>query len=162
MRAFNVVLTFFVAIPAIALTEIVNPRAGNDSHAPAMPNCVNDEKELAAIKNQMQDYAEKKKKNKGAKTDADKTSKYSEMKRALQTDSDEQLMARLVYSEVKAAHCPEFDSLTAGPIAAVIKNRVRKHNDDVRSVVFEEDQFASSLNIYDIPASGDKPAAVSN
>ena len=161
MRTLALISIILFSISAGALTETTNSGNLKSANTSSLPHCVNDEKTLTAIKSQMQEYAEAKRKNGGKKTDADKTSKYREMKHALESDSDEQLMARLAYSEVKAAHCPEFDRQTVGPIAAVIKNRVRTHP-DVRSVVFEEDQFASSLNIYDLPASSGKPEAHSN
>jgi hypothetical protein len=60
--------------------------------------------------------------------------------------SDEEIFARLIFAETKASHCK--DPQTTKTIAEVISNRIQKRNANVRSVVFENDQFASSLNFY--------------
>lgn len=68
--------------------------------------------------------------------------------RALLTDATpHELAARLAYAETLAANCPARNEAVAQRVAAVIGNRVRIRG-KVDSVVFQRDQFASSLNIY--------------
>ncbi|MBK7842477.1 MAG: hypothetical protein IPJ71_02105 [Bdellovibrionales bacterium] len=61
---------------------------------------------------------------------------------------DEEILARLIYAETLAANCPEQEDLALRTIAEVILRRIEKRRGQIRQVVFERDQFASSLNIY--------------
>lgn len=74
--------------------------------------------------------------------------KYDGYRKLLQSSSDFELMARLVYAETLAANCEKLNSKIAPMIAGGIANRVRLRGGDVASVVFQRDQFASSINIY--------------
>jgi hypothetical protein len=73
-----------------------------------------------------------------------------------ETDAVE-LVARLIYSESLAANCSEQIEKFRFPIATTIGNRIaiRKREHELtefaaaKSVVFDIDQFASSLNIYE-------------
>lgn len=76
------------------------------------------------------------------------SSKYAEYSAVLRGESDAHLLARLAYAETLAANCPALNSSVGPRIVEVIANRVRRRGGDVRSVVFQRDQFASSLNIY--------------
>ncbi|MBK9037665.1 MAG: hypothetical protein IPL83_00615 [Bdellovibrionales bacterium] len=61
---------------------------------------------------------------------------------------DEEILTRLIYAETLAANCPEKEDSTLQLIAEVILRRIEKRRGQIRQVVFERDQFASSLNIY--------------
>ncbi len=74
--------------------------------------------------------------------------KYDKYKEVLSSDSDIQLWARLAYAEVLGANCPEQNQAVGETVVNVIGNRVQLRNGDIKSVVFQRDQFASSLNIY--------------
>ncbi|CAN5559718.1 hypothetical protein BH10BDE1_BH10BDE1_28870 [soil metagenome] len=102
---------------------------------PTLPHCVNDPSALARID-------ETRKQN--AKNDF----KYRAIAETLQSDSDLELVARLIYSETLAANCDEFTVDVVPTIATVIQNRVAKRKGNVKSVIFQRDQFASSLNGY--------------
>lgn len=134
--------------PSFAAETVSGSRSGG-SKSSSMPLCVNEKSELDEIETAY--------KAKNTPT------KYDRMKKALESDSDETLQARLVYAETLAAHCPEFNQLVASPIAAVVRNRIRAQGGDAKKVVFQKDQFASSVNIYDIDGKKDGlPPARSN
>lgn len=74
--------------------------------------------------------------------------KYDGYRKLLQDDTPLELATRLAYAETIAARCPDRESEVADLITAVIGNRIRIRGGDVESVVFQRDQFSSSLNIY--------------
>ena len=74
--------------------------------------------------------------------------KYDGYRKALAADTPLQLATRLAYAETLAANCPQRNEGVAELTTAVIGNRIRIRNGDVASVVFQRDQFSSSLNIY--------------
>ncbi|MGE0526513.1 MAG: hypothetical protein AB7P49_05560 [Bdellovibrionales bacterium] len=74
--------------------------------------------------------------------------KYDGYRKALAKDTDTWLLARLVYAETLAANCPSLAEDVSSRIAAAIVNRVRIRRGDIRGVVYQLDQFSSSLNIY--------------
>ncbi len=82
------------------------------------------------------------------KKNSDNSSKYDAYRIALASDSDQALAARLIYAETIAANCPTQSANVLPLIAGVINNRVQIRKGDVKSVVFERNQFASSLNHY--------------
>lgn len=106
------------------------------STSTTLPHCIEDAQLLASI-------------DQGRKDNAKNAFKYDKIKEALQSDSEKELVARLIYSETLAASCPELKNEVIPAIAIVIQNRIAKRKGDVRSVVFQRDQFASSLNGYD-------------
>ncbi len=73
--------------------------------------------------------------------------KYDGFRKAVSSDTDEQLVARLVYSEALAANCPKSTAQMMPGIAAVIAHRI-KIDKSARQSVFRLQQFASSLNNY--------------
>ncbi len=75
-------------------------------------------------------------------------SKYLIYRQLLQSDSDSELLARLVYAETLGANCSDHNEKLVPLITNVIVNRIRRREGNVRSVVFQRDQFSSSLNIY--------------
>lgn len=85
-------------------------------------------------------------------TKRNRPTKYKATAEALATQTNEELIARLIYAETRAASCPEHEEAVSDAITRVIKNRIAKRSghakDPVKSVVFEIDQFASSLNNY--------------
>ena len=134
-------LTALLALGTFELGEAAEAkRAGKASQtaqsASGLPNCVNDPAQLSAI----DDHRKQNSKNEF---------KYAKIREALISDSDEELVARLAYAETLAANCPEFQKEVLYPIVRVIQNRIAKRKGDVKSVVFQRDQFASSLNGYD-------------
>lgn len=100
-----------------------------------LPRCVNAESDITKI----QDIQ---------KANSQTSSKYDGYRKALHADTDLELTTRLVYAETVAANCPDNEDQALDLIASVIGNRVRIRRGDVESVVFQRDQFASSLNIY--------------
>lgn len=103
---------------------------------PGLPHCVDDSAQILAI----DDHRKQNSKNEF---------KYAKIREALVSDTDHELVARLAYAETLAANCPEFQNEVLSPIASVIQNRIAKRKGDVKSVVFQRDQFASSLNGYE-------------
>lgn len=129
------IITIFGALTSAG--ELAPPaKAGNrmTSHPP-LPRCIDDKNTLDQIK---------------ATVNASRHSsqKYSSYRTALHSDSNAELVARLAYAETLAANCPEQNEVVSGLITEVIVNRVRLRNGNARSVVFQRDQFSSSLNIY--------------
>lgn len=101
----------------------------------ALPHCIDDKATIDAIQSSVQANR--------------KTSfKYKGYREALHSDSDVELLARLAYSETLAANCPTLTGTIAPGIVNTIYNRVRIKNGNVKAVVFQRDQFASSLNVY--------------
>lgn len=100
-----------------------------------LPHCVNQTSEIEAIKAKM-------------KANSKTTNKYDGYKKSLASDSDIELAARLVYAETKATRCEKQNNNIVPVITEVIANRVKIRKGDVKSVVFQRDQFSSSLNIY--------------
>lgn len=82
------------------------------------------------------------------KANTDKSSKYDGYQKALSSDSDQALAARLIYAETIAANCSTQSTIVLPLIAGAINNRIRIRKGDIKSVVFERNQFASSLNHY--------------
>jgi hypothetical protein len=104
------------------------------AHGGALPSCISGP-ELETILEEMRKHPRSPK-------------KYDGYRRALAGDTDDELLARLAYAETLAAGCSERQSAIAPRIVEAIGNRVRIRGGDVKSVVFERDQFASSLNNY--------------
>lgn len=101
-----------------------------------LPNCVNDPATIETIKAKI-------------KANSKTANKYDGYKKVLASDSDIELAARLIYAETKATNCASLNNQIAPAITEVIANRVKIRKGDVQSVIFQRDQFASSLNIYD-------------
>ena len=83
------------------------------------------------------------------KKNNDNSRKYDGYRTALAEETDTSLTARLIYAEVLAANCSHLNSEILPGISEVIGNRVRVRKGDSRSVIFERNQFASSLNNYE-------------
>lgn len=136
-RIFAVVSSLFISVAVLAETK----GAGSGSGAPSLggsdrlPHCVNQVRDIEIIKNKI-------------KLNSKNENKYDGYKKALASDSDEELMARLIYAETKATNCEKLNSSVVPVIAKVISNRIKIKKGDVKAVVFQRDQFASSLNIY--------------
>ncbi len=101
-----------------------------------LPNCINDPAKIDGIKATI-------------KANSKTSNKYVGYKKVLNSDSDIELAARLVYAETKATRCEKMNNDIVPVITEVIANRVKIRKGDVQSVIFQRDQFASSLNIYD-------------
>ncbi|MEK6556578.1 MAG: hypothetical protein AABZ31_15115 [Bdellovibrionota bacterium] len=99
-----------------------------------LPTCVNDQATLQTIIR-----IQKANKNNNAKYDG-----YREFLK----DDGAALLARLAYAETLAAECPTLNYEILPGIVDVIANRAAMRQDNVKSVVYQRDQFASSLNIY--------------
>jgi hypothetical protein len=74
--------------------------------------------------------------------------KYDGYRKLLQSDFAVVLAARLAYAETAAANCTAHNDEVLDLVASVIASRVRIRHGDVESVVFQRNQFASSLHIY--------------
>lgn len=125
----------FIFAAQVHAQELVKSAAAPASKNSALPYCVDDSAKIEEIKTTISNN----KKNQF---------KYKGYREALHAQSDVEIMARLVYAETVGANCPEHNQKVVQGIAAVIGNRMRIRKGNVRSVVFERDQFASSLNIY--------------
>ncbi|MBK8204547.1 MAG: hypothetical protein IPK68_20330 [Bdellovibrionales bacterium] len=138
-----IVLLFFIFLPLHAdeTATAIGKNAGNSSaQSPnrSLPKCFDRDADLDKIKNYQKNNSRNEYKYKG----------YIELFDQSAVD-DEELLARLIYTETLAAHCPEQQEEPAlRTIAEVILSRIEKRSGDIRKVIFERDQFASSLNIY--------------
>jgi hypothetical protein len=132
----EVLIGIFLIGPAFAGSLVADAAV---SRIPAtqlnLPSCLNLESDIAEIQRvQKGNY---------------KTShKYDGYRNILHTATALELAARLTYAETVAANCETQQDRIVDLIASVIGNRVRIRRGDVGSVVFQRDQFASSLNIY--------------
>ena len=136
---FLVSLALFSKAVLAANGETAGATPHAQASAIAMPKCIDTAKDLESIAA-------------WEKANAKTNFKYEAMKRLLTSSTDEEIESRLIYSEVNAAHCPEFNQDLIAPIAVVIDHRIEKAHGQVRATIFARDQFASSLNIY--PESG--------
>lgn len=109
--------------------------AAKTSVGAKLPNCIDNPAQIDAIKATI-------------KANSKTSNKYVGYKKALNSDSDIELAARLVYAETKATNCEKMNNQIVPVITEVIANRVKIRKGDVQSVIFQRDQFASSLNIY--------------
>jgi hypothetical protein len=148
MRFFNFILAVLY-ISIISFESIASelaqpiPEAAPSTAKAKLPFCVSDPNEISKIQSMI-------------KANSKTENKYLGYRRALQSDSDLELFARLVYSETLAANCPENNSKISKLIAESIGNRIQKRShaklsqneSPTKSVVFQRDQFASSLNVY--------------
>lgn len=120
--------------------EVATTDAPGPQSLTTLPKCVSDPAAVDAIKDSIAA-------NKGKP--AKLYLKYTAYEREFAAESDEEKVARLIYAEANAAKCGPRTADLMPAIAGVIANRVRARGKGVRAVVFEPDQFASSLNIYD-------------
>lgn len=75
--------------------------------------------------------------------------KYDGFRKNLSYADDLELQARLTYAETLAANCPGQNKEVSDLVAQVITNRIQKRKGSTKDVIFEPNQFASSLNFYD-------------
>ena len=135
------ILTSIVMLSMVARSaEVAVTDRREAKPAATLPKCVDQPAAIDAIKDSIAAN-----KSKPAKLYL----KYTAFEREFASENDVERVARLVYAEATAANCgPKTESLVP-IIAGVIGNRVRKRGGNVRSVIYQPDQFASSLNIYD-------------
>ncbi len=136
-------LAALISITVLTTNVFASEVGGSNGQAAAkqsvgakLPNCINDPAKIDGIKATI-------------KANSKTSNKYVGYKKVLNSDSDIELAARLVYAETKATNCEKMNSQIVPVIAEVIANRVKIRKGDVQSVIFQRDQFASSLNIYD-------------
>jgi hypothetical protein len=132
---FNV-LIFLNSLSAVAGEVAGSGKALSSSAGPSLPLCVDEGEQIKKIEN-------------GVSANRKTKFKYNGYRDALRNDTDVELLTRLAYSETLAANCPELNSKIGPKIVETIGNRVERRKGDVRDIVFERDQFASSLNFYD-------------
>lgn len=127
-------LQFFMGF---TLAEVTAPTESvvSDSTSNNLPSCIDSQEDIDRISNHQRNNRRN-------------DSKYLIYRQLLQGDSEAQLLARLAYAESLAANCPNQYDQVVPRITNVIGNRIRVRDGNVRSVVFQRDQFASSLNIY--------------
>ncbi|AZZ37986.1 hypothetical protein CIK05_14625 [Bdellovibrio sp. qaytius] len=113
-----------------------NGQAAPKKSGASLPHCINEASEIDTIKATI-------------KANSKTANKYDGYKKALASDDDVQLAARLAYAETKSTNCEKQNNEILPVITQVIANRVKIRKGDVKSVIFQRDQFASSLNIYD-------------
>ncbi len=121
-----------VSISATAETTRLAPKPNAET---SLPLCVDEEGTLTDIASTQ-------------KTNSKNEFKYDGYKKALSASDDSDLLARLIYAETLAANCPEQEREVLPLIAETIGNRVQRRRGDVKSVIYQRDQFASSLNLY--------------
>lgn len=107
---------------------------GDSTNPNELPACIKDSSELTKIKNSL--------------SSANTSQRYKGYLHALSSASNTELFARLAYAETLAANCTDLNKEISARIVHVIGNRVLIRKGDVRSVVFQNAQFASSLHIY--------------
>lgn len=100
-----------------------------------LPPCVDAESALAEVRSALA-------------ANAKSPAKYDGYRHLLRAATPLELATRLAYAETLAANCPARNEPVADIVATVIGNRIRARGGDIASVVFQRDQFASSLNIY--------------
>jgi hypothetical protein len=101
----------------------------------ALPTCINNSAQVNAIIQEM-------------RRNPRNSKKYDGYRRALSGESGATLLARLAYAETLATNCGSQNQKIGPRIADSIANRARIRGGNVASVVFERDQYASSLNAY--------------
>lgn len=138
MKKFFAIATIMMITTNVFATEVGGSKGQPAKSTPTikLPNCVNDPAKIENIKSTI-------------KANSKTANKYIGYKKALASDSDIELAARLIYAETKATNCASQNNEIVSTIAEVIANRVKIRKGDVQSVIFQRDQFASSLNIYD-------------
>ncbi len=130
-------LLLFSLTSSLILAEVTLPtlRPQARQEQQNLPQCIDSQSDIDRITNHQRNNRRN-------------DSKYLIYRQLLQSDSDSELLARLVYAETLGANCSTQNGKLVPLITNVIVNRIRRRNGDVRSVVFQRDQFASSLNIY--------------
>lgn len=116
-------------------TETTSSVSKTGAPQPTVPDCVNSESDVAEIKSVQ-------------KANYKTPHKYDGYRNIFRATTDLELAARLAYAETVAANCSKQEDQITDLVTSVIGNRVRIRHGDVKGVVFQKDQFASSLNIY--------------
>lgn len=145
----QIVLSFFLLIlipSASARSEFTTN--SKTAALTQLPLCIDDPKTLENIE-QILDVNKPNKEDSKAVKKSKQNRRYDGYKNALANSSDMELFMRLAYAETLAANCPEQNTQIATRIVNVIGNRVQKRNGDIKSVVFQPAQFASSLHNYE-------------
>lgn len=106
-----------------------------DESAANLPHCVNSESDITEIQRVQ-------------KANSKTSSKYDGYRNILHASTALELATRLAYAETMAANCANQEEQVVGLVASVIGNRIRIRGGDINSVVFQKNQFSSSLNIY--------------
>ncbi len=121
--------------------EITSAASTGSAAQPSLPGCVNKESDIAEIQRLQKANAKTSGKYDGYR-------KILHATHATNTTTDLELATRLAYAETIAANCSDQEDQIVEWVTSVIGNRIRVRRGDVKSVVFQRDQFASSLNIY--------------
>src|SRR5437899_2777296 len=129
-------LSLFFFVTSANAGELGRSEPALATHKSSMPKCVDDPAQVGSILQTLSANSKTK-------------FKYDGYRKAVAGDSNEEITARLIYSETVAANCPDQNKQMAPLIAGVIKNRIQSTKGDAKAVVFELNQFASSLNNYD-------------
>ena len=124
-------------VGAISLFGALAPAAGDalESTVLPLPACIDQPDVIAKIIDVQKQFP---------KT----PQKYDGYRETFRDISNIELLSRLVYAETVATNCAAFDLRVAPMIAESIVARIRIRKGDVRGVVFQRDQYSSSLNIY--------------
>lgn len=137
----NPLLSVFFIFSQIFLAfaaDVAGSKRIDSQTTSSLPHCVNKTDEVEKIISHI-------------KANSKNNFKYDKYKEFLNSDSEVELLARLTYSETLAANCKSENDKIVPLITEAIANRIRirkRSNQDIRSVVFQRDQYASSLNIY--------------
>lgn len=74
--------------------------------------------------------------------------KYDGYREILSAETDQALLARLAYAETVATNCATLNTKTLPMIIEAIVTRIRIRKGDVKAVIFQRDQYSSSMNLY--------------
>lgn len=136
MNFIYILAAFLLAVHGAQASELASGQKSLSTNSSvSLPHCIDGAKEIQKIKNTV---------NANRKSQH----KYKGYREVFRHESDEEILARLAYAETVAANCPSLNNKLGPKIVTAIGNRVERRNGDVRSVVFERDQFSSSLNFY--------------
>jgi hypothetical protein len=135
LMAFVIGAAMLTAPSRLCASEPAHSGSAANEPRSSLPLCVNSARDLEEIRSVLHIN------NKTPR-------KYDGYRKSLYGLPSAELAARLAYAETLAANCPEQNDRIGDLVAAVIGNRIRIRRGDVESVVFQRDQFASSLNMY--------------
>lgn len=139
MKWFSILFKILISLALNQIVRAEDPQ--NSLKSQNKPHCFNSQKELETIHHEL-------------KINSKNSAKYSGYQNIMKSLTSEELLKRLIYAESLAANCEENQEQVVPIIFLVIQNRInlrrknKKINDPLLSVIFEKNQFSSSLNIY--------------
>lgn len=133
--AFIFVALIVIGFARPSTAEIVSSVSKTSALELSLPLCVKLESDIVEIQRVQ-------------KANSKMASKYDGYRNILHASTALELATRLAYAETLAANCPSQEDQILDWVTSVIGNRIRIREGNVNSVVFQRDQFSSSLNMY--------------